>query len=88
MIEPSKEQVDAARAECIKRFGHGRLVRVPLSAPIDLVLVFAAMNTADASTHQAALTASSGRPCRTPSASEACGSTPRMRSALAKQLKF
>ena len=49
MLRPTEEQIDAAKAECRRRFGHARLVGVTIGAPVDLFCVVAAMGLREAS---------------------------------------
>lgn len=51
MRRPTEDEKVAIRAECRKRFGHERLVGVPLAAPVDAYVVFAALDLASASAH-------------------------------------
>lgn len=54
MLRPSPDDVAAAKVECRKRFGHERVLGIPLGSPIDLYVIVAAMGLRDAATYDAA----------------------------------
>ena len=57
-MRPTQEQIDAAKAECRKRFGHERILGIPLGAPINLFVIMAAFGMRDAAIYADARAAS------------------------------
>ena len=51
IARPTPEQLAALKAECRKRFGHERMVGVPLAHPVDAFVVLAAWSLAEAGAH-------------------------------------
>lgn len=47
-MRPSQEQIDAAKAECRKRYGHERVIGIPLGPPINLFVIMAAFGMREA----------------------------------------
>jgi len=57
-MRPTQEQIDAAKAECRKRFGHERVIGIPLGAPINLFVIMAAFGMREAAEYVDARAAS------------------------------
>ena len=51
MIEPTSEDIVAAKAECRKKFGHERIVQIVIGDPIGVTVLMAAFNLTEASAY-------------------------------------